>query len=242
MNIVKYERFDRDGIELIIDTATGESFASVKGYARMSGLSHQAISKRLMGNSEAVKTAEIVTKQGLRMVNLITESTIAQWLPKDNPTLASQLMLLGVRVFMHKLAGFEVSSAITGTQNNSTSSKALLISREINEIRKNLEGLPEKYVERLIENCIAENLGDPIKSFVDDEINYMGASSIARKMNFVVNKTNRVPLGKFMKKALPHLVKYQKRQCNNSTVDVAVYPDTKEVRDQISLYFASKAK
>jgi hypothetical protein len=41
------QRFDHDGIELIIDTQTGESFASIKGYARMSGKSHNAITMRV---------------------------------------------------------------------------------------------------------------------------------------------------------------------------------------------------
>lgn len=31
-------RFENDGIELVIDTNTGEAFASQTGYARMSGL------------------------------------------------------------------------------------------------------------------------------------------------------------------------------------------------------------
>jgi hypothetical protein len=111
MNIVTYERFDKDGIELIIDTATGESFASVSGYARMSGVSKQAISKRLQTvNPVNSKTAEILTVSGLKTVNLIPESTIVEWLPKDNPAMASQIMQLGVRVFMHKLAGYEVTT------------------------------------------------------------------------------------------------------------------------------------
>ena len=46
MNILaSFERFDKDGIELIIDTATGESFASISGYARMSGIDPLVIEK-----------------------------------------------------------------------------------------------------------------------------------------------------------------------------------------------------
>ena len=109
--LTNFERFDKDGIELIIDTATGESFASVKGYARMSGKDVSTISRRLKGvASESQKTTEILTGGGLQGVALIPESIIVQWLPKDNPTLASQIMRLGVRVFMHKLAEFEVST------------------------------------------------------------------------------------------------------------------------------------
>ena len=109
--LANFERFDKDGVELIIDTATGESFASVNGYARMSGVSKQAVSRRLKTvNLEGLKVAEILTASGLKTVNLIPESIIVQWLPKDNPVMATQIMQLGVRVFMHKLAGFEVTT------------------------------------------------------------------------------------------------------------------------------------
>lgn len=141
------QRFDKDGIELIIDTQTGESFASIKGYARMSGKSHNAITMRLNrlssldskgvtseslnqpqiqtgsglqgGNTKGLglrllKQAQIQTEGGLQGVYLIPEDLICKWLPKDNPELASQVLKLGVRLFLHALAGFRVKSeAIT---------------------------------------------------------------------------------------------------------------------------------
>ena len=109
------QRFDKDGIELIIDTQTGESFASISGYARMSGKAQSTISGRLATHrNEALKTAEILTTTGLKTVRLISEDLICQWLPKDNPELASQVLKLGVRLFLHALAGFRVKSeAIT---------------------------------------------------------------------------------------------------------------------------------
>lgn len=104
-------RFDNDGIEIIIETATGESFASVKGYARMSGKAQSTISERFKGvREDEVKTAEIPTPGGLQAVRLIPEDLIVQWLPKDNPEMASKMMKLGVRMFNHKLAGYSLSS------------------------------------------------------------------------------------------------------------------------------------
>lgn len=112
---ISLQRFDKDGIELIIDTQTGESFASISGYARMSGKAQSTISGRLATHrNEALKTAEILTTTGLKTVRLISEDLICQWLPKDNPELASQVLKLGVRLFLHTLAGFCVKSeAIT---------------------------------------------------------------------------------------------------------------------------------
>ena len=108
---ISLQRFDKDGIELIIDTQTGESFASISGYARMSEKAQSTISGRLATHrNEALKTAEILTTTGLKTVRLISEDLICKWLPKDNPELASQVLKLGVRLFLHTLAGFRVKS------------------------------------------------------------------------------------------------------------------------------------
>ena len=103
-------RFEQDGIEIVIDTTTGESFASISGYSRMSGLSKQAISKRCTVNQIDLKKAEMVTTTGTKTVNLLTESTITKWIIKDNPEMAEKLMQAGVRVYLHKVAGYEVTS------------------------------------------------------------------------------------------------------------------------------------
>lgn len=85
------ERFDRDGIELVINTQTGEAFATQNGYARMSQLSKQSISQRLkkLVNSGGVKTAEIDTGYGLKKTSLIPVKIVMDWFLTDyhqNPT------------------------------------------------------------------------------------------------------------------------------------------------------------
>jgi hypothetical protein len=103
-----------DGIEIYIDTTTGESFASIRGYARMSGRDESTIRERISKLKDAgettVKTAEVQTGGGLQGARLVSEKLIAQWLPKDNPEVASKLMELGVRHFLHVMAGYEVTS------------------------------------------------------------------------------------------------------------------------------------
>jgi chromosome segregation ATPase len=113
------QRFDHDGIELIINTETGESFASISGYARMSGKIPSTIFRRLTTMSglreKGLEQAQIETASGLRTVALIPENLICQWLIKDNHELALKVMQLGVRLFLHTLAGFQVKSGAIET-------------------------------------------------------------------------------------------------------------------------------
>ena len=105
------QRFEIDGIELLIDTQTGESFASAKGYARMSGRDYDTIKKRCQRGGQV--NAEIPTEQGLKWGTLIPEDLICQWLPLDNPEMAAAMLKLGVRVFLHEMAGYKVTSEAT---------------------------------------------------------------------------------------------------------------------------------
>jgi len=107
------QRFDHDGIELIINTETGESFASISGYARMSGKIPSTISRRLTMRGlreKGLDQSQIETAGGLQGVALIPEDLICQWLIEDNHELALKVMQLGVRLFLHTLAGFQVKS------------------------------------------------------------------------------------------------------------------------------------
>jgi len=104
------QRFDRDGIELIINTQTGESFATVSGYARMAGLDRTTISKRITRDNIQTKTAEIPTTTGLKTVALIPGKLACQWLAKDNPELLAAMNEFGWNGYCHQLAGFKIQS------------------------------------------------------------------------------------------------------------------------------------
>lgn len=98
------------GIEIYVDHVTGESFATYRGYARMAGKSPSTIHDRLERSDRfaGAKYAEVLTADGKnRSVRLVNESFICSWLPKDNPELALKLMQLGVRKFLHTIAGYE---------------------------------------------------------------------------------------------------------------------------------------
>lgn len=101
-------RFDNNGIELIINTSTGEVFASIKGYARMSGKDKSTISRRLQGvASSMTKEGEVLTGGGSQRVALIPEDIIQDWIIDDNPELAKQMMKGGLRIYLYGLAGYK---------------------------------------------------------------------------------------------------------------------------------------
>jgi hypothetical protein len=113
-SIARYERFDNDGIELVIDMKTGESFATVRGYARMSGLNPSTVTRRLSKHEGVAqtptKTVEILTPGGKQGVALISEDVITEWIFDDNPTLAKAMLKAGVRVYLHTASGYTVTS------------------------------------------------------------------------------------------------------------------------------------
>lgn len=100
------QRYDNNGIELLIDLETGESFASISGYARMAEKSKSTISERVGVRDSSLKEAQIETAKGLQSVRLLDEDYIVENLPKDNPKLASKMLKVGVRIYLHGLAGF----------------------------------------------------------------------------------------------------------------------------------------
>ncbi|MEG4149260.1 hypothetical protein [Microcoleus sp. Pol12B5] len=108
-------RFDQNGIELVINTVTGAAYATQSGYARMSGLSQQAINKRCKGyNQSELESAEADLGHGLQGYNLIPAKLVYRWLVKDNPELSLAMGEAGATVYLHQLAGFKVrTSAIT---------------------------------------------------------------------------------------------------------------------------------
>lgn len=108
MNLTRFET--EDGAELVINEA-GESFATIRGYARLSGRSASTISRRLKAvASELTLEAEVLTPGGLQGVALIAEDIIADWIVKDNPTLARAMLKAGVRAFLHTAAGYQLTS------------------------------------------------------------------------------------------------------------------------------------
>lgn len=121
--------FNNDGIELVINNKTKEIYATQNGYARMSGLSKQAVSKRLKGvNQDEIKFAEIQTVGGLQGVNLIPAGLVFEWSLKDNLDLAKAMGKAGATAFLYQVAGYKVDAQPAGA--SQPEQKVLPLSRE----------------------------------------------------------------------------------------------------------------
>lgn len=114
-NLVPY---NQDGLELVIDNQTGESFASISAASRMLNVAHSTLRDALCPSrfGEA-KEAEILTGDGLRSSRLLSESqlrTVAKhFAAKGNKTCLDFLDSVadaGIRVYLHSLAGYQVTS------------------------------------------------------------------------------------------------------------------------------------
>ncbi|MGL5879638.1 MAG: phage antirepressor KilAC domain-containing protein [Xenococcaceae cyanobacterium] len=116
---------DREtGYDVVIDTQTGESFTTISGYARMGGVSTQAISKRYASTFDHPYEAQVFIRGMFREVNLVPEKTIIDWLGNDNVDALVQVARLGARFFNYKIAGYKQPEAFDLPQ---TKGEALML-------------------------------------------------------------------------------------------------------------------
>lgn len=152
MNLTRFET--ADGVELVI-AENGESFATVRGYARMSGRDVSTISRRLKGvASDLVKDAEINTQGGIQGVVLIPEELITDWIVEDNPPLAKAMLKAGVRVFLHTAAGYQLTSTAIAPVSRPQPANAEITPAKLDLLRSAMSSVPTPLVDGFILNRI----------------------------------------------------------------------------------------
>lgn len=118
------------------------------------------------------KSAEIQTAQGFQGVRLIDEDTMVDWLEKDNPSLLKKFSKLGIRVSLHKLAGFEVKTTAIANVPQSYG-EALL---EAGRLQLELEKAEA-------EKALLEEQNEQLAEAVDELFDYSSIIRIAKYNN-----------------------------------------------------------
>lgn len=103
-------RYQHNNLELLIDTETGECFAGRNAIARMAQV-HPTTITRFTGSAQIYPIdAEIPTNGGFQGGTIYDEDAIYKCLAEYNPNLLAECAKLGLRVYLHTLAGYEVIS------------------------------------------------------------------------------------------------------------------------------------
>jgi hypothetical protein len=244
-NIVRYD--GNDGIEILIDSQTGESFCSIRGYARMAGKNESTIQRRLSGvASGANKTAEVVTGGGLQGVALITEDLIVEWLPKDNPKAATSLLKLGVRMGLHKLAGFELSSTAMQPKHQEPTLPPADIRVSNFHAALTSFGIEidnPRYQQAFKDLVIDITIGANTRIISPTTEHWRGVAEIAESMGYSPTLVSRFrsSLGRYVGANKEHLtLRTEERLCNGTMRPINLYLDDDQVRNVISEYMDAK--
>jgi phage antirepressor YoqD-like protein len=120
-----FERFDADGLELVVNTDTGLAYASISAAARMLEVDRSTVSKKLTRDKISVIEAEIQTVTGLKTVRLVDSETLYDIAFDYNLLLAKKMGAAGANLYMLKLAGYE-PKIVESNQIPQTYAQALL--------------------------------------------------------------------------------------------------------------------
>lgn len=240
----KLQRYDNNGLELVIDKDTGESYATVSGYARMSGKDKSTISRRAGTVAlKQQKMAEILTPQGLRTVALIDESTISDWIIGDNPGLAKQMMKAGVRVFLHHSAGHKIKSE----QPHENHLELPPTDVRIHNLFTALKGFDIDIENPRYKQAIQDLVLDKIVGYkplaLSSSETWCGVAERAEQLGFPVCLVtrHRSSLGKYVKAHSTDLqVKQEKRLCNGTQRLTYLYKVSETLDNLIREYLSGK--
>ena len=229
-----------DGLELVIDTSTGEAFATQSGYARMSGVSRQAINKRVLSSNQTdIKNAEVLTASGLQGCNLIPANIVFEWLLKDNIDLAKRMGEAGATVYLHQLAGYKVS--VQPVQQPQLLPAEVRVVNYINTLeRLGCDISNPRFNQVLQDFALNAVLGSSLTT-KDIQPVYLGVVERAEELGYPIALVTkfRSSLGKFVKMFdLEHT--QEKRLCNGTMRDINLYQVTEELDNAIKEFMDAK--
>ena len=249
MNLTRYVN---DGLELLIDTTTGQCFASISAVARMCERPKSTISRYVNGQYKGVNYMQplenfSITNGGRQKCKLLNEEQILQAIARYNPVLLQACAKAGLRVYLHQLAGYKVTSTAVEPSDEKINDKL--------DYQKEASGLSDtigKIIDNLPDNpIIAQILIDTtMNNFIQrhnvqiqanklNQVEYKSAVQIAEELGYKTDLSSRTKLGNFVRKSeVAHLGKQEKRLCNSQFRAIWCYPDLPKVRKVIQQFFS----
>jgi hypothetical protein len=236
--------FNNDGLELVIDTNTGEAFATQSGYARMSGKDRTTIVKRCQGcEPETIKKAEIITAGGLQGCELIPAKIVFRWLMKDNPELAEKMGTVGATVYLHQLAGYKVKSEPVEQPKPELPPSDIRVVQIVSTLEKIGLELNNPRFNQALKDLACDILGlnqNRLPAAENKEV-WCGVAERAEQLGYPVAAVTRFrsPLGKFVKnKGL--VSKMEKRLCGGTEREINLYQVCERLDNSIHAYMKTK--
>lgn len=251
-------RFEtEDGIELVIDTVTGESFATVSGYARMSGKDKSTISRRLQGvDPTELKDAEIQTAGGLQGVVLLPGKLVRKWLLKDNPELLEAMSDAGWNVYCHLKAGYKVSSTVIAATSPTIPTPALSAVSPEERLKMAVDSLAilgldfeNPRFKQGYQDWAHQTLGIGVTPALPGTVEerWRGGAERAEELGFGrvgADASLRVRLGNFLTRQTWDVEdrRREERICNGQNREIWIYRICERFDDCIRAFFQMKAK
>jgi hypothetical protein len=152
------------------------------------------------------------------------------------PELLIQCAKAGLRVYLHQLAGFKVTS--TATQPPLVKTPEPLQLEQSVEFAERIVALKGEIPEAF-RQILFDQFGDRLltqKQLPSTEPRLIGVAQLAEEMGYPVTNSNRSTLGKFVK-AQGLESSEEVRMCNGTLRKINIYKHTKDLEVAIKQYF-----
>jgi hypothetical protein len=245
----------QDGIEIHIDTETGASYASLSATARMCSTNDKEVQptqiKRLIesnGFETVTKTplleAEVHTTTGLKTVTFLDEKQILGCLVKYNPNLLINFAEVGIRVYLHKLAGYEVTSTATQPQPQPRQLPPVRDAVDYVNATATIKGLGSS-IPHALQQLLLDRLGDELHTLKqgvlpESKERWLGVAQLAEELGYKLTAGEGSSLGKYAAKQPGVERKQEERLCNGQIRKINVYLETPALETVIHDYFSLK--
>lgn len=233
---------DIDDIEIIVNEETGECFASISALARMCRRNESTIRSFLTSRNIWGDEAKILTSTGMKTSRMFNEKQVFQTLAEYNTELLIKCAEVGIRVYLHRLAGFTFQVKQRPQQQQTQPQLRTRDSVAYIDAAEKLKQLEKTGFSVALIQLLQDNLGDELATKLDKSTiapttkRLVGVAQRAEELGLPVTLKNRSALGKFVK--TEGLVgTTESRLCNGTLRPICVYEQSEILDFAIRKFF-----